>query len=70
MNRTVDAYRSISINNLKLKFNHAPLYETVNLRICPDQKSGLSEVRFRFKHKLLDVQQIKTHLLGLSTFKV
>jgi hypothetical protein len=70
MDRVVDNYRSISVNNLQLKFNNAPIRETVNLRIHPDQKSGLSEVRFWFKDQLLDVQFIKTHLLGLSTFKM
>ena len=70
MDRVVDAYRSISVNNLQIKFNNAPIRETVNLRVHPDQKSGLSEVRFWFKDQLLDVQFIKTHLLGLSTFKM
>lgn len=70
IDRTVDAYRSVSVNNLQIKFHSAPIRETVNLRICPDEKSGLSEVRFWFKDQLLDVQQIKTNLLGLSTFKV
>ncbi len=62
-NRTVDAYRTVSINNLKLKFNNAPLYETVNLRIYPYATGGLSEVRFWHKDKLLDVQKVKTELL-------
>ncbi len=70
INRTVDAYRSVSVNNLQIKFNNAPIRETVNLRIHPDQKNGLSEVRFWFKDQLLDVQFIKTHSLGLSTFKM
>ncbi|MEK6714258.1 MAG: hypothetical protein AABY41_08730 [Nitrospirota bacterium] len=70
MDRVVDAYRSVSVNNLQIRFNNAPLRERVTLRIHPDQKSGLSEVRFWFKDQLLDVQFIKTHLLGLSTFKV
>ena len=70
MDRTVDAYRSVSVNNLQIKFNNAPIRETVNLRIYLDENSGLSEVRFWFKDQLLDVQFIKTHLLGLSTFKM
>jgi hypothetical protein len=57
------------VNNLQIKFNNAPIRETVNLRIYPDEKSGLSEVRFWFKDQLLDVQQIKTVLPGLSSFK-
>lgn len=68
LDRRVDAYRTISINNLKLKFNNAPLYEEVNLRIYPDQKSELSEIRFWHKNKLLDVQKVKTNLLDLVHF--
>ncbi len=68
--RTVDAYRTVSIDNLRLKFNNAPLHERVNLRIYPDEKSGLSEIRFWYKNQLLDVQFVKTELLKLSTFKM
>jgi len=63
LNRTVDAYRTVSINNLKLKFNNAPLHEEVNLRIYPYATGGLSEVRFWHKDKLLDIQKVKTELL-------
>ena len=70
MDRVVDAYRSVSVNNLQIKFNNAPIRETVTLRIHLDQKSDLSEVRFWFKDQLLDLQFIKTSLLGLSTFKM
>ncbi len=71
MDRVVDNYRSVSVNNLQLKFNGAPIRETVNLRIHPNHKTGLSEVRFWHQGKLLDVQQIKTSLLASeSTFKV
>lgn len=63
MDRVVDNYRSISVNNLPIKFNHAPMLETVQLRIYPDIKTGLSEVRFWYKKRLLDIQQIKTELL-------
>jgi len=68
--RTVDAYRTVSIDNVKLRFNNAPLHESVNLRIYPDEKSGLSEIRFWYKDRLLDVQFVKTELLKLSTFKM
>jgi hypothetical protein len=56
--RTIDAYRKISINNLKLKINKAVPRETVNLRIYPLNKT-LSEVRFWSNEELLDVQNIK-----------
>lgn len=63
MDRIVDNYRTVSVNNLQLKFNNAPIRETVNLRIYPHNKSDLSEVRFWHNRKLLDVQQVKTELL-------
>lgn len=68
--RIVDAYRTVSIDNVKLKFNDAPIHESVNLRIYPDEKSGLAEIRFWYKDRLLDVQFVKTELLKLSTFKL
>lgn len=67
--RIVNAYRTVSFNNLKLRFSNAPIHESVNLRIYPHKNSDLSEIRFWHKDKLLDVQQIKTDLLNLSTFK-
>lgn len=69
MDRIVDAYRTVSVNNLRLRFNNAPIRESVNLRIYPHKNSDLSEVRFWYKDKLLDVQQVKTNLLDLYTFK-
>lgn len=63
MDRVVDNYRTVSVNNLQLKFNNAPIRETVNLRIYPHNKSELSEVRFWHNNKLLDTQQVKTGLI-------
>jgi len=68
LNRTVDAYRTVSVKNTKLKFNDAPIHEEVNLRIYPYATGGLSEVRFWYKNKLLDIQKVKTELLGLVHF--
>jgi hypothetical protein len=58
IDRTIDSYRKISINNLQLKINNAVPREKVTLRIYPLNKS-LSEVRFWSNGKLLDVQNIK-----------
>lgn len=63
MDRTVDAYRSVTINNLKIKFSNAPIYEKVQLRIHPDTATGISEIRFWHKDKLLDIQRVKTTLI-------
>jgi len=49
VDRMVDSYRKVSINNLELKVPKVPLHERIQLRITPDKESGLSEVRFWHK---------------------
>lgn len=63
MDRTVDAYRCVMLNNQKIKFSNAPIHEKVQLRIHPDTATGISEIRFWYKERLLDVQKIKTELI-------
>jgi hypothetical protein len=58
MDRTIDPYRRISINNLPLKVNHATPGKIVNLRIYLLNKD-ISEIRFWCEDKLIDVQRIK-----------
>ncbi len=58
VNRTADAYRRISINNLLLKVNGLNPRDKVNLRIY-QLNNKLSEVRFWHDNKLIDVQSIK-----------
>jgi hypothetical protein len=65
MDRTIDPYRRISINNLQLKVNHATPGKTVNLRLYPSTNE-ISEIRFWCDGKLIDVQRIKnTDLKGV-----
>jgi len=65
MDRTIDPYRRISINNLQLKVNHATPGKTVNLRIYPSTNE-ISEIRFWCESQLIDVQRIKnTDLKGV-----
>jgi hypothetical protein len=58
MDRTIDPYRRISINNLQLKLNHSTPGKTVNLRIYPSTIE-ISEIRFWCEGKLIDVQRVK-----------
>jgi hypothetical protein len=58
LERTADAYRRISINNIFLKVNNLAPYQCVNLRIYP-LNSLFSEVRFWANNVLLDVQKLK-----------
>jgi hypothetical protein len=65
MDRTIDPYRRISINNLQLKVNHATPGKTVNLRIYPSTNE-ITEIRFWSDGKLIDVQRLKnTDLKGV-----
>jgi len=64
LQRTIDAYRRISINNLLLKVHGNP-YETIELRIYP-LNNTISEVRFWCNDKLIDFQKVKnTNLPGV-----
>ncbi len=65
IDRVVDSYRKVSINNLSLKINKADPRETVNIRIYPINK-GLAELRFWCNGRLVDVQRIKQQDLNLS----
>lgn len=58
LERTIDSYRKISLNNLQLKVNHATPGKTVTLRIYP-LSATLSEIRFWCEETLLDIQKIK-----------
>jgi hypothetical protein len=58
MDRTVDSYRRVSINNLQFKV-HADPRKQVNLRIHP-LNDQLSEIRFWCEGKLIDVHKVKS----------
>jgi len=68
VDRMVNSYRKISINNLELKVPGAPLHERIQLRIVPDKESGVSEVRFWHKNELLGNQKVKNSELNLVRF--
>lgn len=67
LNRIVDPYRRISLNNLLLKVNDVTPGDMVNLRIYP-MNNKLSEVRFWCDDRLVDVQRIKNCDLNISAF--
>ena len=66
--RKVDAYHKISISNLKLKVHKAPLRGEVELRIAPDEKKGISEIRIWYKNILCDLYQVKNSDLKIVQF--
>lgn len=66
--RTVSAYRKISFNNLELNASGVPIFEKVQLRIVPDEESGLAEIRLWYKDKLVGTQKVKNEDLNLVHF--
>ncbi len=57
--RTVDAYRKISIDSLQLRIQNAPIGEKIQLRIYPDTKTRLAEIRCWHNGKLIDAINVK-----------
>ena len=76
--RMVNSYRKISINNLELKVPGAPLHdlsacgnaqaERIQLRIVPGKESGVSEVRFWHNDNFLGNQKVKNSEINLVHF--
>jgi len=66
--RRVNQYRKISFNSLELSISGVPIRELVQLRIVPDKKSGLAEVRLWYKEKLVGMQKVKNEDLNLVHF--
>jgi hypothetical protein len=56
--RTIDYYRKISINNLQLRVNNPTPRKRITLRIYP-LNNDISEVRFWCDDTLIDVQRVK-----------
>jgi hypothetical protein len=67
IDRTIDDYRKISINNLQLKLNNATPREAINLRIY-HMSNGIAEVRFWCNNKLTDFQRMKNSDLNIVHF--
>lgn len=56
--RFADAYRRVSINNIKFKVNRLNPRDEVVIRIYP-LNQNISEIRFWVENQLLDIQKIK-----------
>ena len=67
--RTVNPYRKISFNKLIFPISGAPIREKVNLRIVPDLRSGMAEIRMWYKDNLIGIQNVKNEDINLPNFK-
>lgn len=66
--RTVDAYRKISLNTVEMNVPKVPPRHTVDVRMIPDHEKQLVEVRFWYKGELTGVQIFKEQDLPLVQF--
>ncbi len=66
--RTVNAYRRISFNKLVINITGVPIRDKVRLRIVPDLRSGMAEIRFWSKDELVGTYQVKNEDLNLPNF--
>jgi len=66
--RIVDPYHKISLDKLTFKVHKAPLRKEVQLRITPDENTGLTEIRIWYKDILTDVYQVKNSDLNSVRF--
>lgn len=57
--RTTNAYRRVSFEGIEFKVSKVNPYEKVELRMVPDEKTGLTEIRFWHKGKLVGTQKLK-----------
>ena len=60
MERTVDAYRRISLQGFELTVPGAPPRQTVELRLYPDLRTGMTEVRFWWNGRFMGFQRVKS----------
>lgn len=60
INRTVDAYRTVSLDNYKMKVSGVMPREEVELRLRPEAKAGAVEVRIWHEGQLKDIQRVKS----------
>jgi len=66
--RVVNPYRRISFNNLTINITGVPIRERVSLRIVPDLRSGMAEIRFWYKGELVGTYQVRNEDLNLPNF--
>jgi hypothetical protein len=58
--RTTNAYRKISLDGMELRVPGVNPYEKVELRMVPDEETGLTDIRIWDKGKLVVTQRIRS----------
>lgn len=68
--RVVDQYRRISFNTLEFNLEGVSVRDRVQLRIVPDVRDGLAEIRFWYEDRFLGIRKTKSDSLNLVHFIV
>lgn len=58
--RTTNAYRKVSFEGIELKVPGVNPHEKVELRMVSDEETGLTEIRFWHKGRLVGTQKVKS----------
>lgn len=58
--RATNAYRKVSFEGIELKVSGVNPHKKVELRMVPDEETGLTEIRFWYKGKLVGTQKVRT----------
>ena len=66
--KKVELYHSISLHNLTFRVYKAPLRQEVELRIVPDEETGMAEVRICYRDILTDPYHVKNSDLNSVRF--
>jgi hypothetical protein len=66
--RTVGSYRRISFNNTEISIIGAPISDKVELRMVPNEKTGITEVRLWHKNILIGTTKLKNSVLDTVHF--
>jgi hypothetical protein len=66
--RTTNAYRKISLNGIEFRVPGVDPYEKIDLRMVPDDETGLTEIRFWHNGRLVSTQKVRTVSLNRVRF--
>jgi hypothetical protein len=58
--RITSSYRKISLNGIEFRVPGVDPHEKVDLRMVPDEETGLTEIRFWHNGRLVSMQKVKT----------
>ncbi len=63
-----DKYAESSFKNIRFKLPTPTINQKVDLRISPDLETGMAEIRFWYRGKLLNTQKLRNDDLNLVHF--